>query len=198
MVTGVSKRARSIDRPAAPDRAKRNLVGRLGADQTGVSAVEFALILPLMITLLFGAVELGDGLTISRKVTHVTAALNDLVTQAKTITNADMTNIINAATSIITPYDPTKLKIKVSEIKIDANSVATVVWSDASNDVALTPNTSFTVPAGVSQPSIYLIATEVHYSYKPTFGYVMTGTYDIKNFFYLRPRLTTNIARTAS
>ncbi|HVY19643.1 MAG TPA: TadE/TadG family type IV pilus assembly protein [Bauldia sp.] len=164
-------------------------------DKRGVSAVEFALILPVMLTMYLGCNELGNGLTIARKVTHVTSTLSDLVTQSKnSISSTEMTNILNAAASIMTPYGTSLLKIKVSEYKIDANSKVTVEWSSAYNDTALTKNAVITnLPANVKQASTYLITAEVHYAYTPTIGYVMTGTFDLHDQFYLRPRLSDGI-----
>ena len=115
-----------------------------------MAAVEFALLLPLMLTLYFGSVEFGDALTIDRKVTHVTSSLADLVTQAKTISNTDMQNILDATASIIIPYNDDLLRIKVSGVSIDQNGVAKVMWSDARNDTALAMNSIITLPTAVN------------------------------------------------
>lgn len=171
---------------------------QLFGDRKGIAAVEFALILPLMLTLYFGAVELGDALTINRKVSHVTSSLADLVTQSKVITDSDMSNILDAAASVMTPYSVTPLKIVVSGVTIDTNGKATVTWSDASNTSALTPNSVVTLPAAVSTPSTFLVMAKVIYAYKPVIGYVMSGTFNLSDQFYLRPRLTTAITRTSS
>lgn len=179
---------------AGSSRTCRRLVG----DQRGVSAVEFALILPIMLLLLFGGVELGDALTIDRKVTHVTSTLSDLVAQSKSITDADMTNIFNAATSIMTPYPATSLKMKVSGITIDANSKATVAWGYAKNDTALSKGAAVTVPAALLQASTFLVFTEVHYPYTPDVGYVMMGTFDLNDKFYLRPRLSDKVCQNTT
>jgi Flp pilus assembly protein TadG len=168
-------------------------------DNRGVSAVEFAIVLPVMIVMYLGCNEVGNGLTVARKVTHITSTLSDLVTQSKSISSTDMTNILNAASSILTPYPSsvgtTKLlKIKVSQFKIDANSKVTVDWSSALNDTALTKGATITnLPAGVKVASTYLISAEVHYAYTPTIGYVMTGTFDLHDQFYLRPRLSDSV-----
>lgn len=171
---------------------------RFYRDRAGLSAVEFALILPVMVGLFFGGSELSDGLTINRKVTQVASSVSDLVTQSKTITNADMANILAAAASVITPYSDSLLRIKVTQITIDANNKPTVSWSDALNDTALTPGNAITVPAALLTPNSYLVTAEVHYSFKPTVGYILTGTYDLTDTFFLRPRLSDSITRTAS
>ena len=175
-----------------------SLAKRFGADRSGVSAVEFALLLPIMLLLYFGAVELGDALTIKRKVTNVTSALTDLVTQSKKVTNKDMQNIFNAARAIMSPYDDNKLEIKISGIQIDSNGKATVAWSDALNDTPLAKGAEVTVPADVSADDSFLVTTEVHYDYAPTIGYVMTGSFDLSDQYYLRPRLSSDVKRPAT
>ena len=168
---------------------------RLTSDRTGVSAVEFALILPLMLTLYIGGIQISEALTISRKVTHVTSSLGDLVAQSKTISNSDMTNILNAAAAVMAPYSGDPLQIKVSGITIDTNGKATVAWGDARNDTALAKGATVTLPAAVNQANSFLVMTEVHYPYTPTIGYVLTGNFDLTDKFYQRPRLTDSIKR---
>jgi Flp pilus assembly protein TadG len=87
--------------------------------ERGVSTVEFALILPLMVTLYLGGVEVSQGLTIDRKVTLVARTVADLAAQAQTIANSDMTNILNASTAVLLPYSIDKTKVTVSQVKID-------------------------------------------------------------------------------
>lgn len=177
-----------------PKRCTRRFAG----DQRGVAAVEFALILPVMLALYFGAVELGDALTINRKVTHVTSTLSDLVTQSKVLSDTDMDNILDAAGAVMTPYSANDLKMKITGIAIDANGKATVAWSDARNDTALAKGAVVTVPAAVKTPNTFLINAEVHYSYKPMIGYVMTGDFDLNDTFYLRPRLSDKVCRNTT
>jgi Flp pilus assembly protein TadG len=171
----------------------RSGLHRLAADQRGLSAVEFALILPVMLGLFFASVELGDALTIDRKVNIVTSTLADLVAQTKEITDTDMANIFNAATSIMTPYPTTSLKLKVTGVNIDASSNVTVAWSYAQNDTALAKGSTVSLPSALVQASTFLVMSEVHYPYTPSVGYVMTGTYDLTNKFYLSPRVSTKV-----
>jgi hypothetical protein len=43
-----------------------------------------------------------------------------------------------------------------------------------------------------------LVTAEVHYTYTPTIGYIMTGNFDLHDKFYLRPRLVDCVKRTGT
>src|SRR6266566_3898877 len=78
-------------------------------DRRGVSAVEFAMLLPLMVTLYLGAVEVSQGVATDRKVTLTTRTMADLASRVTSINNADMTSMLNATSSVIAPYDESKV-----------------------------------------------------------------------------------------
>ena len=96
--------------------AARRPLGALIADRRGMSSIEFAMLLPVMIILYIGGVEITSAIAIDRKVSQVARTLGDLVAQATNITATDMSNIMGATTSIVQPYDDTKLRITVSKI----------------------------------------------------------------------------------
>jgi len=173
-------------------------LARLANDQRGVSAVEFAMLLPLMITLYLGTVEVSQGVGIDRKVTLTTRTVADLASQVQSINNADMSNLLNASSAVIVPYDTTKLKVTVSEVTIDANGVAKIVWSDTLNGTKRTAGTIVTLPAALNVPSTSLIWSEVAYTYKPAIGYVVTGTLNLSDQIYMRPRLSDTVTRVNS
>src|SRR5438270_2791228 len=110
-------------------RARRS-VKQFLRDRRGVSAVEFAMLLPLVVALYLGGVEMSTGIAIDRKVTLVARTLADLVAQASSVNTTDVTNILSASASVVAPYDDTKLKITVTAVKIDSQGNASVAWSD--------------------------------------------------------------------
>jgi Flp pilus assembly protein TadG len=178
-------------------RTRRSL-RRFQEDKRGVSAVEFAMLLPLMVTLYIGGVEVSSAIAVDRKVTLVARTLGDLVAQSTTVNAADMTNILNAATSVVQPYSSSTIKVKVSRVDVDANSVAKVIWSKAtSNTTARAANDVVTLPAALNTPSTSLIWAESQYAYTPTIGYVITGTLTLRDQIYMRPRLSDNVVCNA-
>ena len=100
-------------------------------DKRGVSAVEFAMLLPLMVTLYLGGVEVSQGIAIDRKVTLTARTLGDLVVagdehqQRRHDQHPQRRGRGHGALS-----DYANLKVTVSSVKIDANGIAKVDWSD--------------------------------------------------------------------
>src|SRR5262245_9591747 len=173
-------------------------LARFGRDQRGVSAVEFAMLLPLMITLYLGTVEVSQGIGVDRKVTLTTRTVADLASQVSSINNTDMTNMLNASAAVIAPYDASKLKVTVSEVKVDANGVAKVEWSDTLNGTKRAVGSTVTLPTALAVPNTYLIWSEVSYVYTPAIGYVITGSLNLSDQIWMRPRLSDSVTRLNS
>jgi Flp pilus assembly protein TadG len=169
------------------------LLTRFANDRRGVSAVEFAMLLPLMVTLYLGTVEISQGVGIDRKVTLTTRTVADLASQVSSISSTDMTNILAASSSVIAPYDASKLKVTVSSVSIDSNQVATISWSCTLNGTKRTVGSTVTLPAALDVANTTLIWSEVSYLYKPTIGYVVTGTLNLSDQIYMRPRLSDSV-----
>ena len=177
------------------------LIQRLASfarDRRGISAVEFAMLLPLMVTLYLGVVEVSKGVAIDRKVTLTTRTMADLASRVTSINNADMSSLLNASAAVIAPYQPAPLKIVLSAVTIDANSVATIAWSDTLNGNARSVGSTVTLPSVLVVPNTTLIWSEVSYLYNPTFGYVLTGNLNLSDQIYMRPRLSDTITRVNS
>jgi len=171
---------------------------RLARDERGVSAVEFAMLLPLMVTLYLGGVEVSQGVSIDRKVTLTARTVTDLVSQVSSVNNAAMNNILTAATAVLSPYPTGNAKVTVSVLKIDANSKVTVTWSDTLNGTARAVGSTVSIPGALVVPNTTLVWGEVSYSYKPVVGYVLTGTLNLNDQIFMRPRLSETITRTAT
>jgi Flp pilus assembly protein TadG len=175
-----------------------NCIGRLSSESSGVAAIEFAMLLPMMITLFLGSVELSTGAAINRKAAIGAHTVADLASQYTNITNADMTNILNAATDIVYPYPSGSLQTVVSELAIDGQGNATVVWSDTLNGTARTVGSSVTIPSNLATPNTYLLLGETTYNFTPSYGHVVTGTLPLNGQIYMRPRQSNAVTRSAS
>lgn len=174
----------------------RRFLSRLARDRHGSSAVEFALIAPLLIGLYIGCVEISDGVAADRKVTLTAGALANLASQVQTIDVNGMTNIMNAATAVIAPYSAGNLTTTLTCIKIDAAKNATVAWSETVGGNAHTKGSTIAVPAELSIPSSSLVFSEVSYLYIPVTGYIPAWSHiaatgiTLSDKMYMTPRIT--------
>lgn len=168
----------------------RQKLGRLARDRRGVSAVEFALLAPMMIGLYLGSTEMANGIGAARKVSLSAYTLANLASQVTTIATSDMTNMLNATSAIIAPYSTSNLKATLSCIKIDSTGKATVAWSATLNGTARTVGASITIPSSLAVPSTQLLFGEVSYAYTPSLGYIITGTVNLSDQMYMAPRIT--------
>jgi Flp pilus assembly protein TadG len=198
-------------------RARLSAAGLLN-DCRAVAATEFAVIVPMMMIMFFGVVEISNGVAVDRKVTLVARTLTDLTAQVcpdgsacnpippknqntGTILDGDLLNAFNASAAILQPYSATPTNARISEIYIDSSRVAKITWSKAatydSNGVATLVNSSRNPGDTVTGllPSTILLATqtyvilsEVGYVYTPVVGYVMTGSVTLNDVAYTRPR----------
>jgi Flp pilus assembly protein TadG len=171
---------------------------RFAGDTQGVSAVEFALLLPLMLTMYLGGTEVSKAIATSRKVTLVSRAVADLASQSASISNASMTNILNASAAVIAPYPSSKLKVTVSQVTVDANGNATITWSETLNGTKHSNGLSVTLPPALKVANTSLIWSEAEFSYEPTFGSGITGPMALKDQLYMRPRLSNDVKYPAS
>lgn len=167
---------------------KSGFLRRFARDRRGVSAVEFALVAPVMIGLYFGVVEVSDGVSADRKVSLTTATLANLSAQVSTISSSDMTNILDASSAVIAPYDKAKLKVTITCISINASKVATVKWSVTRNGAA--NSGTVTLPTALAVASTQIILAEASYAYTPIVGYNISGTINLSDKMYMSPRIT--------
>lgn len=166
-------------------------------DRRGIAAVEFAFIMPLLITLYFGAIEVSNAVMADRKVTNITSTVADLVAQTKTVNDGELQDIFTAASAILVPYTTDGLTIVLSSVVIDADGNATVDWSEAGPNGG-TPRATgspITLPNGLAVPNTSLVVAEVSYDYVSFLGKLIENGITLNDIFYLRPRVTDKIQK---
>ena len=163
-------------------------------DRRGVAAVEFALILPVMLLIYFGGVEIMQAVTVNRLVTLAATTVTNLVAQYTTISaTTQMPDVLNASTQVLAPYSSTSAKIVVSCITIDSHGSASVTWSQTLNGTALTAGQTVTVPAALDVPNTSLILGQVTYAYSPAFDFMKVGPFNLISKVYMSPRASTTV-----
>jgi Flp pilus assembly protein TadG len=168
---------------------------RFAADERGVSAIEFVLIFPLLVTMLAGTVDIGQALTVSRKMNQVVATLGDMTSQQTAWTATDIDAIIAGTATIVEPFSKSDLQIDLAIIDVDTALATKVNWARGYNKTALSKNADspVTIPANIAQSGVQLIAVKATYSLTTPFSKLLkpiTGvtTYNYQKTYIMRPR----------
>ena len=180
---------------------RRHLPARLrsfGRREDGTAAVEFALVLPIMLLLYIGSIEISLLISMDRKLQSVTGALGDLVARSDTtIAEAVLDDYFKAASGIMTPHPVADLYQTVTQVKVDEDGeTATVVWSreyhagDLSVGTEHLEGASFVLPLAMREiaKDSYVIVAEGSYAYPPLYGFAFQTTVNLyrENFFMPR------------
>jgi Flp pilus assembly protein TadG len=194
---------------------------KFSTDARAVAATEFAIVVPFMLLLLVGGVELGDGMSINVKVSATAHSVADMVTQNTSLSTASMQNILTGSTAIIAPYPVNNssggsiLSVTVSEISSDASGNLTLQWSQSYNGTSFgsgrsglgastsPPYGALTLPSSLNgvgttnnpnsqNDQVSFIVSEVSYAYTPSLGYTIAGTVTLADSYWLFPRCSTD------
>lgn len=171
-------------------------IGRLSRDTRGVAAVEFALILPLMLLLYIGSVEASLLYTTDRGVATIASTVADLVARSKTtVAKSNIDDYFLAASNVLQPGETATLTQIVTLIAIDEDGAATVEWSvsspegfarDAGDEFPLAADSEISQMAQNS--SGFLVVGEATYPYVPMTGLGIRNTVNLRHVEYFLPR----------
>lgn len=151
-------------------------------DNRGASAIEFAFIVPLLLVMYLGTLELSQGIEANKKVSRSAAMIGDLVSQESTFTKETLDDILTIGEQILLPYYRSKPTITITGIRIDAG-IATLQWRrKISNGVTSGSGTPLIpvlvdVPAAMRTTNTFLVKVETVLEYKP----VLTWNNNTKN-----------------
>jgi Flp pilus assembly protein TadG len=175
-----------------------NLPKSLARSNTGLAAIEFALLAPVLALLLMGTIVICSALECRQKLASETSSVADLVSQASSVSSSDLQNIFGAGTSILYPFTAANGTIVVSSIVNNpVNGQNTVAWSQPYNGgTALPVNSVVTVPPGVIGTGGSTIFVQVTYNYTSPIGEFVLGTIAMSDSFYSHPRESISVAYT--
>lgn len=163
---------------------------RFGQSERAIAATEFALIVPFMLMVYMGSVELSQAVSVDRRVAVVAGGLGDLVARVdEEMAYADLTDYFAAAEGTMQPYDTAELKQVITCVHVDEYGTTSIVWSYGYNGAtAHTIGNTYTLPTEMTDlvSDGYVIVAEAQYQYQPLMGYFFEDPFTMyKEFFYL-------------
>ena len=180
--------------------AYKAMLRRFVSDRSGVGAVEFAIIVPILLMIYITAFELTIGFSVAKRATHAAGTVADLVTQKTSVDKAYLKTMKHVSAAVFVPHDASAMSLKVSGIKIDASGKATYFWSWADNDTRpYAVGATASVPSEMKIPNSFLIHSELSIPHEllmfmPGMMPSTVKTISINRNYYFRQRQGTEVA----
>ncbi|MEL7488218.1 MAG: TadE/TadG family type IV pilus assembly protein [Pseudomonadota bacterium] len=144
---------------------------RFAASVSGMAATEFALLLPVMVTLFFGMLEASDAMTVNRRTANASNALVDLVGQTTQLSPTELNDIFTGVRRILEPNDTSTLAIRFTSVIRDPDDDSQVIvhWSrDDKGNIPYGTGDPFTLldDDTVLKPNMSILFVELDYTYR--------------------------------
>lgn len=98
-------------------------------DNRGVAAIELAVILPMLLTLFLGVVEISNFVLVNERTEKMAYTIADVVSQGETITTAELDNILSATSEIMKPFPFASLgHVIITAVHRNVNDTPKVAW----------------------------------------------------------------------
>lgn len=171
------------------------LFSRFRSDRGGVSAVEFALVAPVLAILYMGLGELCNAMLAQNRLQHAASTMGDLVAQASAPSLANVSDDFAAAAAVMAPLPVNSLKMRVTSVVADATTGKTTVgWSQVYGGMSQPAGgAAINVSPIVVPPGGSIIQAEAQYTFTPNLPFINKTGYPFDQVFYLSPRQTTVI-----
>lgn len=157
-------------------RRKRSAIARTArlraalADRSGLAATEFALILPIMVLLFFGMLEISDAMMANRRVATATNALTDLIAQENDISFAEIDQVMTGVSRMLDIRPGSTVDMRVTSVIRDPNDNTRVIVAWSRNKTGGTPYAANSLFTKLDDDSVVnvdasLIVAELEYTY---------------------------------
>ena len=164
-----------------PESKMSSLLQKFRRNVAGIAAVEFALIAPLLMLMLFGALEVSRAVMMHKRYQRATAMIGDLVSREESIGTsagqgvAVLNGMVLSASHIMQPFDMTSFNINVFEVRARTATNIIAEWTYVSNGGAPGSAVISCVPkampaSGMINTGNAAIIVESTYMYTPLFA----------------------------
>lgn len=173
--------------------------GTVKRAQRAVAAIEMAMMMPMLVTLLLGGVDVSRYIILHQKTERIAYSIADIVAQSQSVSKHDLDDVLAAAAAIMEPFPFTAYgRVIISSVYRAADgSTQKTVWRYEGGGTLDRKSIIGNVNATATLPSNLIlntkdnaIVTEVYFKFEPFFpGAEVLVDGDIYKVAVYKPRL---------
>jgi Flp pilus assembly protein TadG len=164
-------------------------------DRSGAAAIEFAILAPVAMLLLFGTYEFTNALVAYMKLTAAVDTVGDLVAQQTGVTDATIDDFYTAEQLVMEPLSASGLGLAVASVTFNSSGTPVLAWQKTRGG-AVPMTDVVTVSAGLGNAGDSVILAQATYTYNSPIKYLLSKGIPMTERVFTRPRLVPSIPFT--
>ena len=152
----------------------------------GVAAMEAAMVFPILLTLMLGTFDLGNGILANQKTIRASQVTADLIARDSTIDAAGLDEAIRGGELALEPLSSASLGVDVVSISFDDDANPVIEWRETRNMPPMAD--VLTKVAPLAEPGEGVLVVGVNYTYTPLFAGFVVDTIQMQEIAFARGR----------
>ena len=191
--SSVKAPVRSSLRNALTHFSPRKLSRRFHQDESGIAAIEFAVIAPIMIGMYFGLAEIASAISVDRRVSHATNVAGDLATQMTELNNNEIEEVVSAALRVLDVPNISDVSMSMESFILPAEGQApesegSFLVNTGRGANTFAPFDASTLDSQLLSSTSGIVVTRIRYRYTPLQLSFFDSTLTLEETFLLKPR----------
>jgi len=155
-------------------------------EEKATALTETMIIFPMMMTLLMGVYDIGQGIVVSQKTIGASQIIADLITRNREVDMTLVNDIIVAGRLALEPYETVTFGYDIASIEFNASGDPIVLWRVTEN---MDPNEVAVLSSeGLGTTGEGVVVVTAVYTYTPFFSDFLVGDINMSEVAFLRGR----------
>lgn len=163
-------------------------------DQRGVSAIESAILFPILFSMLMAVYDLGQGVIVNQKTVAASQIIADLVSRKEVVDMALIDDITNAGELAFLPYPSTNFGFDIASVVFDEDGDPEILWRVTENMAQ--EEGAINSTTGLGDEGEGVVVVSVTYTYEPFFTNFVVDEFNMNERAFLRGRKSATVTCT--
>jgi Flp pilus assembly protein TadG len=162
-------------------------------DRDGVAAVEAALIFPILLTLMLGTFDIGNGILANQKTIRASQIVADLITRQRTVSEADIDEAVDGGRLAFETISSDTYGVDIVSIRFDEDGDPEIAWRETRG---MSPKADvLEAVESLSEPNGGVVVVSVEYLFEPVFAGFVVDAIPMQEIAFARGRKSAVVSR---
>lgn len=167
------------------------LLIRWCVDKTATALMETVILFPVLITMLMGCFDLGQGIVVNQKTVSASQMMADLIARQRVVNTNVINDIVVAGELAIEPYDRRPFGYDIVSVRFDNRGRPEVLWRVTEN---MPPNNAAVQRSeGLGEEGEGVVIVTANYTYRPFFVNFIVDEIKMSEVAFLRGRRSATV-----